>query len=230
MSTIPRKGQEVAELLEKQRFIDKRRKDVDSAWGIYIQEVYSRLEQGDSELYSHGFDDLAKETDAFVKREAQWWAKSCRKYRIYEDEFESYFRFVVCRAALRYDGEKGTFFDYLRGAIRNAGRDLVREALTKKNRINHLALSLEDETVTRKVEQKYHAPSAEEEALNRIIIEQMAQDDSLTDQERQLFEFLREYPDATLQEMADEIGVGSRMQASRIKDRLAKKLQKYLED
>ena len=58
----------------------------------------------------------------------------------------------------------------------------------------------------------------------------MEGDSILTEQEHQLFKFLRERPDATLQEMSNERGAGSRMQASHIKGRLASKLREYLED
>lgn len=57
----------------------------------------------------------------------------------------------------------------------------------------------------------------------------MMADDSLNDEERAMLELLRQDPDMTLQELADALGLKSRMQASRIKERLAKKLRKYIE-
>ncbi|MFC6457451.1 hypothetical protein ACFQBO_28695, partial [Paenibacillus vulneris] len=98
----------------------------------------------------------------------------------------------------------------------------------KKNRNNHLALSLDDEQTARDVEKRARTnQSAEDDAISRIIIEQMAADTSLSDHERHLFNFLCESPDATLQEMADELGLRDRKQASRVKERLAIKLRKY---
>lgn len=229
MSIIRRKGQALLAHLARQRYFDQRRAEVDKAWGKYRLEVIEREERGEETPFRHGFDELSKQTDSFVKREAQKWAKSCRKYRLYEDDFESIFRFTVAKAALRYEGD-GSFFDYLRGAIRNAGRDLVRRALTKKNRITHLALSLDDEQVKREVERRANtARSAEDEAISRIVIEQMAADRTLTEQDRRLFNFLHTAPDATLQEIADELGLRDRKQASRVKERLANKLRKFYE-
>jgi hypothetical protein len=228
MSVFQRKGKEVAENLARQAYFDKRRAAVGRAWAEYMSEALERNERGEKEQVRYGFDALSDQTDAYIKREAERWARSCRKYRIYEDDFESQFRYTVAKSALSFQGEYGTFFDYLRTSINNAGRDLVRHALTKKNRINHLAESLDDEKVARKVDKQYTSRSAEDEAIPRIIVAEMAADTTLNEQERKLFEFLRIDPDATLQEMADGIGVRDRKQASRVKARLADKLRKYL--
>ncbi|GAE08151.1 hypothetical protein JCM10914_4417 [Paenibacillus sp. JCM 10914] len=115
-------------------------------------------------------------------------------------------------------------------AINNAGRDLVRNALTKKNRINHLALSIDDESASKKVAKIAASHTTEDIVVPRLIIAEMEVDTSLTKQERLLFEFLKADPDATLQEMADALGVRDRKQASRIKQRMADKLRKYYED
>lgn len=229
MSIIQRKGLEAVEHIERGIYFDQRRKAVDNGWAIYRGEVIEREERNESQPFRFGFEELHKQTDAFVKREAQRWAKRCRNYRLYEDDFESEFRFVVARAALSYTGERGSFFDYLRVALRNAARDMIRSTLSKKNRINHLALSLEDDKVRQRVDELYSV-NPEDQAIARVIVSEMAADRTLTDVERALFEYLRKYPDATLQEMADAIGVKDRKQASRVKERLASKLYKYIAD
>ena len=228
MSIFQRTGAAAIKHLEQQRFLDERRKAVDNGWAVYIQTVLQRDDDGLADTYRYGFEELNKQTDAFVRREAARWAKSCRKYRIYEDDFESWFRYIVLKAALSYDGQKGTFFDYLRGAIKNAGRDLIRNANLKKNRINHLALNFDEPKVQQELLKRRQSKSAESEALLKITIEAMSQEPTLTDQERKLFQYLRTSPDATLQEMADYLGVRDRKQASRIIHRLAAKLKKHL--
>ncbi|GAB6927121.1 hypothetical protein JCM10914A_11040 [Paenibacillus sp. JCM 10914] len=230
MSTIQRKGRGAVVHLERQHFFTRRRKQVDAAWAEYISEVYDRVDRKDEKPYHYGFGALSEQTDAFVRREAERWARSCRKYRLYEDDFESHFRYTVVKAALKYDGQRGTFFDLLGTAINNAGRDLVRNALTKKNRINHLALSIDDESASKKVAKIAASHTTEDIVVPRLIIAEMEVDTSLTKQERLLFEFLKADPDATLQEMADALGVRDRKQASRIKQRMADKLRKYYED
>lgn len=231
MSIIQRTGRAVLNDLARQEYFIQRRSDLEQAWITYMSEVYDRDERRDEAPFRYGFDELSRQTDAFIIREARTWARRCRKYRLYEDEFESQFRLTVVKAALRYKGEHGAFFDYLRISIRNAARDLIRCALTKKNRINHLALSLDDEQTAQEVEHRMGTTrSAEDEAITRIVVDQMAADTTLTNQERGLFEYLRSDPDATLQEMADAIGVRDRKQASRIKGRIAKKLRKYIVD
>lgn len=72
------------------------------------------------------------------------------------------------------------------------------------------------------------ARSAEYCAVNQMVIAEMAEEQTLTKQERNLFNFLRGNPEATLQEMADAIEVRDRKQAARVKQRLANKLQKYI--
>jgi len=229
MSIIQRKGHDVVAHLERQQFFDKRRQQVDSAWFAYRLEVDERIKSNDPTPLRHGFDDLSAQTDAFVRREAQRWARSCRKYRIYEDDFESNFRFTVAKAALSYDGGRGTFFDLLRTAIANIGRDIVRRALTKKRRINHLAVSLDDDNASKEVAKIAAPHTTEDIAIPRLVIAEMEADATLTEQERRLFHFLKADPDATLQEMADHMGVRDRKQALRIKQRMAGKLQKYYE-
>ncbi|AIQ13644.1 RNA polymerase sigma factor [Paenibacillus durus] len=230
MSAIHSSGEALSASLKQRAYLDRRRKDVDDAWATYILEAIERSKAGKPQPVRYGFDDLNAQTDTFVKREAGRWARSCRKYRLYEDDFESHFRFTVAKAALRYDGKNGSFFDYLRGSIRNAGRDMVRRALTKKNRINHLALSLQDEAVMREVERSGIVASAEEQAIAQYTVECMAADTSLTDTERAVFELLRADPEATLQEIANALGLSDRKQAQRLKQRLAEKLRKYITD
>lgn len=230
MSIIQRLGRDAIEHLEKQEYLFGRRVDVEYAWQIYKEEAEKRYLNGEESPYSAEFEELNRQTDAFIRREAQRFARSCRQYRIFEDDFESHFRFTVMKAALAYDGDRGTFFDYLRGAIRNAGRDLIRKAKAKERQINHLAVSFDDEKIARKIEEQHSEQGIEVEVVNRSLIEEMAADKTLTPQERQLFNFLRSYPEATLQEMADELGLRDRKQASRIKERLARKLRKYLQD
>ncbi|WP_213618461.1 hypothetical protein [Paenibacillus sp. J22TS3] len=192
-------------------------------------EVLKRTEDGDEEPYRHAFEKLNAQTESFILREAHRWSVTYRKYRIYEDDFESEFRFVVAKAALAYDGRRGSFFDLLRTSVRNKGRDMVRRALTEKNRINHLAQSIEDETVLREVERKYPVPSAESVAVNRATIAEMAADQSLNEQERAVLDLLRVDPDTTLQEIADALGLRDRKQAQRVRRRMADKLRKYIE-
>jgi|GEM_PF-5077346 len=228
MSAIQMRGKELVEHVLRQQYFSERRRNVDAAWAEYYLSAIEGMERGDPQPYRYGFEKLSWQTNAFVKREAERWARNCRKYRLYEDDFESDFRFAVAKAALRYDGAKGSFFDYLRGTIRNAGRDVVRNALTKKRRINHLAKSLGDEKIQKQYEKSFQAPSAEQLALLDTAISEMASEPSLDGQEQNLLQYLRKYPDATLQEMADEIGVRDRKQASRVKERLANKVRKYL--
>jgi len=228
MSIIQRKGHEAIEHLERQQVFNKRRRQVDSAWATYRLEVGKRIESNDPTPFRHGFDDLSAQTDAFVSREAQRWAHSCRKYRIYEDDFESNFRFTVAKAALSYDGERGTFFDLLRTAIANIGRDIVRRALTKKRRINHLAVSLDDDNASKEVARIAAPHTTEDIAIPKLVIAEMEADATLTEQERRLFYYLKSDPDATLQEMADYLGARDRKQALRIKQRMAGKLRKYI--
>ncbi|TLS53384.1 hypothetical protein FE782_03690 [Paenibacillus antri] len=230
MSIIPSKrGKEAADRLSKRIYFDERRTDVGWAWYHYYWGVRGRYDKNEANPFRYDFDELSRQTDAFVRREAGKWARMCRKYRLYEDDFESHFRLTVAKTALRYKGEQESFFDYLRISIRNAGRDLVRDALRKKNRINHLALSLDDEEIAAKVEAQTTGRSAEDEAVTSILIAELAGEPSLNDQERMLFDFLCEDPDATLQDMADAIGVRDRKQASRVRQRLANKLRKYIE-
>ncbi|MCR2805326.1 hypothetical protein [Paenibacillus soyae] len=229
MSVFQRVGEEVLLHVAKQEYIDRRRRAVDRAWANYRGTCIEREERGEPDPYRYGFEELSYQTDAFVRREAARWAKTSRNYRVYEDDFESQFRFIVVKAALRYDGMDGTFFDYLRGAIANAGRDMVRMAKRKKRRINHTARSLDVENVLKLAERCREVPSAEQEALLRMTIEDIFEDPDLSHQEYELLQFLRTCPDATLDEIAKTIEVRDRKQASRVRQRLARKLVKHLE-
>lgn len=236
MTFIQRKGKAAADYLKTAAYFHRRREQVEDAWAKYLLECLGRKERGEPEPYRYGYDDLAKHTDYFIGSQAKQYARRYQKIRLYEDDFEGLFRIKVADAALRYPAkEGGYFFDFLRTVIRNAAVDLIRSATTEKNKVNHLAKSLDkeitnDEGFETSIIQTLPDESMNTEgmALNRVLIDEMAGDSTLTEQERQLFQYLRSYPDATLQEMADEIGVRDRKQASRIKERLSKKLQKYL--
>lgn len=215
----------------KKNYLDRRRTEVEAACAEYYLESCDRLKKGDPEPYKYGFDNLANQTNAFVKREAAKWAYRCKAYRLYADDFESDFRFKVASSALNYPFEKnGKFFDYLRKVLANAALDLIRSAKTKKNAVNHMAKSLDRPSVLLKYERNHHVPSPEQDVLSSMMIEEMANEPTLAEEERQMFRLLSNDPEMTLQELADELGLKSRMQASRTKERLARKLQKYRGD
>lgn len=216
-------GKDALDYLTKERFIDKRREAVQVAWGIYRTEVYRRVEQGDPEPYKYKYDELSYQTNAFIRREAKRWATSCREYRLYRDDFEEEFRLVGYKTSLWYGGQ-GSYFDYLRASVRNAGRNMISFAKTDVHGINHLAVSLEEQ-----FHEVADGVDVEATVIAQDIVEQLETDTSLTDKERHLLHLLKRFPDANNQELSDMMELGHREKARRIRQRLCRKGLKYFD-
>lgn len=172
------------------------------------------------------FNPLGKRIQSIIRGKARKYANLYRNRRLYEDDFESEFWVVAWELAseTHYDG--GTpYLDKLNRRLDSRAISVVRKTYTEKRRAFHEALPLD------KCQDMKAPNSVENHVTDKLLIEQMANDPDLTDQERAMFHLLSDDPDMTLQELADELGLSGRMQASRVRDRLFSKLRsKYSEE
>ncbi|WP_113032866.1 hypothetical protein [Paenibacillus contaminans] len=236
MSLFTKVGKEVADSF----FQDDVRNEVDAAF--YYANIYFQETQGDMSEFEAFVrritDPLDPSSNRLLDRKARRYAARYRKLRIYEDDFRSEFNTVIAVFMARLSRGEFTgdnIMKQLSKAFHYRAVDLVRKAKSKTYSINHLVARLDDAVIKVNgqpallIDAMAASDNTEKQVIDRTTIEEMASEPSLTEQERKLFEYLRTDPEATLQEMADTVGLRDRKQAQRVRQRLADKLRKYIE-
>lgn len=178
------------------------------------------------------FYPLGQRIKGIIKGKARKFANRYRNRRLYEDDFESEFWKVAWELALEEQYDGGTpFIDKLNNRLESRAISLVRSTKADSRRALHEAVPIDKAQVKVNgqkiplVEVLAAPGNVEMDVVNSHFLDQMEQDDDLTGQERTMLRLLRQDPDMTLQDLAEDMGLGSRMQASRIKERLFTKLR-----
>ncbi|PJW21984.1 hypothetical protein CV632_01275 [Geobacillus thermodenitrificans] len=207
---------------------------------LFREQIEQELERY---LITENFDSLFPRLKSLVQGKARSYAKKClsKGLRIYEDDFESVFWEIALDLANDTSYRNVFFFDALSNRLESRAKNIIRDACADKRKALTFATTL-TENKERKIQRSsnYRATKTgrrplihldgfnptENQAIANIIVEQMAQDESLTDEERRLFQLMHQNPDASLQELADELGT-YKQKVKRMISRLRSKLGKY---
>jgi DNA-directed RNA polymerase specialized sigma24 family protein len=145
--------------------------------------------------------------------------------RLYTDDFEEVFWKVVL-VMIWYDYDSRSDFwlyENIFKKIDSVAIDLIRWAKRDCRKHDYMALSI-DAMVD------IPDPSTsqlEEDVANSDLIEQMMMDSTLNERERSLLRYLYDKPDASFQEIANDLNLKHKETARRVMVRLRKKLYKY---
>jgi hypothetical protein len=159
---------------------------------------------------------------------AKFWSSQCieQGLRIYPDDMESEFYHRIWKLITPNKNDYSDYYllERIQWDVRNAAIDLIRREKANRRLASSRAVNLDGYLGGTKADQTVNV---EGDVTNRLLIRQMTIELELDDQERRLLHYLCNEPEASLQEIATHLGLKHRSEASRIKDRLKRKLSLY---
>lgn len=168
---------------------------------------------------------LLKTLNFTIRQKAYSWEKKWKKKRLSHADFESVFfeeAWKLCDAYNHY----GDFYFYetLLLAWKRRGTDITRKLQTKKGGFEAELLPLLPETA----EYLSNDIDIEEDVVNRHLVTQILNNESLTGKERHLLREIYKNPDASYLELAETIGLNHHEQVRRMLRQIKKKLSYIL--
>ncbi len=171
---------------------------------------------------------VRKMVEKTVQFYSQLWERKAQSsgIRLYRDDFEELFWGVVWDVIESYDWRKDFYLlETLELAFKSRALDKIRWAKRHKRAHEYTAAQL-PENVGRDI-RFADKQDIENEVVNRLTVEEMFEEQSLTEKERSLLAFLYDKPDATLDEMASSLAISHKEMARRVLLGLRKKLSQY---
>jgi hypothetical protein len=161
-----------------------------------------------------------------LKSKVKYWSNRVRYggIRLYPDDFEEVFWDAVQTMVLQdYNGGDFWLYENILKKIDSKALDLIRWAKRNKRKHDYMALSV-DAILDMPDPRTSHV---EDDFCNRDLIIQMMLEPSLSNQERCLLRYLFDEPDASLRQIAADLGLGHQETTRRLLNRLQKKLAAY---
>lgn len=176
------------------------------------------------------FTDLYLALQLTIKAVADSYGRRWANKRLSSHDFESVFWLETYKLFKKYT-EEGlnpdfVFFETLKLMLERRATDVIRKATkTKKGAIQHDIDSLGES-----FEQTFpDTVDTEKEVTDRIFVDMLIADETLTDDERQLLEIIYVNPGATLRELAEQTEFNHPEKVKRAMNRIRKKIAKYKE-
>lgn len=194
----------------------------------HIESVYLKFEA--REIDQNEFLAEIKPTIDFY---AEMYVRKWSKWRVSRHDFESIFWEHAVRTIQKYRRtENDDFFllEHLERTFKSRAIDLVRKVTqTKQGRFEHGIASLDSDEKYRYIASEV---DVEKEVTDRMIVEDMLSDKSLTTEEQTLLALMYEEPDASDRQLAELMSkdfpkIKYNVQISRMKDSIRRKLSQY---
>jgi hypothetical protein len=179
--------------------------------------------------YDEDWTTVNKMVGKTVRFYSELWEQKAQSsgIRLYRDDFDELFWQVVWETIESYDWRSGFYLlETLELKFKSRALDKIRWAKRSKRVHEYTAARLPEE-IDRDA-RFADTQNVENEVVNRMTVEGMFAEESLTEQERSLLSFLYEKPDATLAEMASALGLSHKEQARRLHVGLRRKLAPYV--
>ena len=191
---------------------------------IGFEEFFElNFDYGAGDFYSKLFIKLKWCVNKWTEYYVRLWSNKRLSY----PDFESIFWEEIWKIAEKhYDDNTTPYFIYekIEVALKYRGLDVVRKATnTKQGKFEHSAEALPVD-----FENCYASNvNIEKEVTDRILVNQIMNDQNLSSEERQFIKTKYFYPDASFQELADLMGFDHREKARRLFQRIRDKLLVY---
>ncbi|WP_133309142.1 hypothetical protein [Aeribacillus pallidus] len=172
------------------------------------------------------FNKLFRMLKSYVNEKSKTYVKEyqARGLRVYFDDFAGPL-WDAAMDLIEDDGyRKNTFRVVLNHRLNDRAKNVIRDLMTDKRKALTTASEF-DEVLEETIPDK--TVDVEETAINRVLIEQMSHDESLTDEEKRLFQLLRADPEASNQKLAEKMEYKHKEKIRRLKENLREKLARY---
>lgn len=189
--------------------------------GTYDDKLELEIERF---LVTENFDKLYGMLKTFIVGKSRKYTRryQTRGLRIYEDDFSS----VLWEATLELlhdtSFRKNSFRVVLNHRLEDRARNIVRHHMADKRRALTIAMPISATYPSNE--------DVESAVINKINVEQLSNDSTLTVNERRLLNLLKQYPLASNQDLAVLLGYTYREKVRRLKLNLRKKGEKYFAD
>lgn len=181
------------------------------------------------DAYNHAvltdeYDALYDELLKVIKFWSEYYYCTCYNLRLdYGDFFEVMINAAVDTTNKYSSNSDFSLFQTLQLVLKNRGIDLIRKAKANKRAIWHKAARLPDNFDTTYADDF----NLENAVVQKILLEKIFKDPSLTEEERKLLKLMYDDPNITLDELANRMEWGYREKVRRTLKRIRMKLQKY---
>jgi DNA-binding CsgD family transcriptional regulator len=183
-------------------------------------------------LYEDEYPDdachrICKILHSTVRASARRWSRNAQSsgIRLYADDFEEVFWKAILDM-IWYDYHSGSDFwlyEHIMKKMHSNALDLIKWAKRDKRIHDYTAISIDEQLQI--ADQR--TSNLENNVIDTVLIQQMMNDPSLNERERELLRYLYDYPEATLRNIADKLDLGHPQTASRLLEKVQKKLEKY---
>ncbi|MFB7140953.1 hypothetical protein ACFCYN_14975 [Gottfriedia sp. NPDC056225] len=182
----------------------------------------------DNELPDDACNRICKIFNSTVIASARRWSHNAQSsgIRLYVDDFEEVFwKAVLDMIWYDYDSRSDFWlYEHIMKKMRSNALDLIKWAKRDKRVNDYTAASIEEMQIA-----DQQTSSIENNVTDTLLVQQIMNDPSLSENERVLLRFLYDKPEATLRDISKELGLGHPQKASRLLEKVQKKLTKYRE-
>lgn len=189
-----------------------------------VRFLYNFEEAVDTYYYTEDFSIMYKMLKATIKNKALAYGTRWKSKRLSSDDFESVFWEEAWKVCDNYGGGDYLLYETITLALERKAIDVIRKATeSKQGRFERSALPLSDDF------ENFYPDSIdmEGEITNKIIVEQILNDEALTPIEKRFVSTMYQNPDAPLNQLAREMGFKHHEQARRMLEGIRTKLKKY---
>lgn len=193
---------------------------------LLVEKAYEAyLDEDTEESFKHLWELLKKSVDYWAEHYAFLWSG---KWFCVED-FVEYFEDETRKEIEKYDYWTSPFYlqERVNKKLEGRGHDFVRmKAKTGQGEFEHSLGRFSDFA-----NEVYPGKeNTEKTVTERILLDQIMNEPSLTDLERKFLQVRYENLDASFDELSFIMGLGNKVKAWRLMDSIRKKLEKYRED
>ncbi|MGG3470773.1 hypothetical protein ABES02_25250 [Neobacillus pocheonensis] len=211
-----------------------------------VYEFLERKERRIEKIYRKGKVDLIKAIERLYEDEypddacdrictilrstviasSRHWSRNAQSsgIRLYADDFEEVFwKAVLDMIWYDYDSRSDFWlYEHIIKKMRSNALDLIKWAKREKRVHDYTAASIEEMQIA-----DQRTSNLENNVIHTVMVQQMMGEPLLDVHEGALLRYLYDYPEATLREIADTLGLNHPQKASRFLEKVQKKLTKY---
>ncbi|MFD2213754.1 hypothetical protein ACFSKK_08700 [Metabacillus endolithicus] len=195
-----------------------------SAHVLQVEKLWEQYALTRSEVAQ---DKLLRHLAGILRKKAESWGHRWNNCKLCAADFESIFleeAWKLCEKYNHYDDFY--FYETLLLVCNRRAIDLIRtNTKTKQGAFNIQVLRLKEEAADFLADTSVNV---EEDVIFNSIVTQIFKDTSLTEQERLLLLARYEYPDASLKELSNLVGLEHHEQVRRSFNRIRKKMAHYI--
>jgi hypothetical protein len=186
--------------------------DIEKLWEKYALDRTEQTQQR-----------LLKALEFTIKQKAKAWGNRWENKRLSTADFESVFYEETMKLCEKYHQYNDFYFyETFLLALQRRGLDVARQVQKGQKKFESEVFSLKDETA----EFISNDVDIESDVLNRVLVEQILNDPSLTAQERYLLHLIYINADASYSEIAKKAGFNHHEQVRRTLNCISNKLKK----